>query len=63
MIHGKAAKMLGGIKAPRDATFDGITLGALVGKMAAEHGYIAAVAPDLRMSLARAGWRRRRPNA
>lgn len=47
VIHGKAAKMLGGIKAPRDATFDGITLGALVAKMAKEHGYIAAVAPDL----------------
>lgn len=47
VIHGKAAKMLGGIKAPRDATFDGITLGALVAKMAAEHGYIPAVSPAL----------------
>lgn len=47
VIHGKAAKMLGGIKAPRDATFDGVTLGALVTKMAAEHGYIPAVSPAL----------------
>jgi phage protein D len=47
VIHGKAAKMLGGIKAPRDAIFDGITLGVLVAKMATEHGYIAAVSPDL----------------
>lgn len=47
VIHAKAAKMLGGIKAPRDATFDGITLGGLVDKMAAEHGYIAAVSPAL----------------
>lgn len=47
VIHGKAAKMLGGIKAPRDATFDGVTLGALVAKMAAEHGYIPAVSPAL----------------
>lgn len=43
VIHGKAAKMLGGIKAPRDATFDGITFGALVAKMAKEHGYTPAV--------------------
>lgn len=47
VIHGKAAKMLGGIKAPRDATFDDITFGGLVTKMAAEHGYIPAVSPDL----------------
>lgn len=43
VIHGKAAKMLGGIKAPRDATFDGITFGDLVAKMAKEHGYTPAV--------------------
>lgn len=47
VIHGKAAKMLGGIKAPRDATFDGMSMGGLVAKMAAEHGYIPAVSPDL----------------
>ncbi|TWC12024.1 hypothetical protein FBY06_14028 [Pseudomonas sp. SJZ085] len=47
VIHGKAAKMLGGIKSPKDATFDDMTLGALVAKIAKEHGYEAAVAPEL----------------
>lgn len=47
VIHGKAAKMMGKIKEPRDRTFDNVTLGALVGKIAAAHGYTPAVSPKL----------------
>lgn len=47
VIHGKAAKMMGGIKSPQDATFDDITLGDLVAKVAKAHGYAPAVAPSL----------------
>lgn len=47
VIHGKAAKMMGAIKSPRDATFDDITLGDLVAKMASEHGYKPAVSSEL----------------
>ena len=46
-IHGKAAKMKGSIKSPRDATFDDITFGALVRKIASAHGYQPAISPEL----------------
>lgn len=46
-IHGKAAKMKGGIKAPRDATFDNITLGGLLDRIAAAHGYEPAISAEL----------------
>ncbi|MCF1459023.1 MAG: hypothetical protein LPH21_16185, partial [Shewanella sp.] len=46
-IHAKAAKFKGSYKAPRDATFDDITLGQLVQQMADAHNYEAAVSPAL----------------
>jgi len=47
VIHGKAAKMKSTIKAPRDASHDEVTLGALVAQIAERNGYQAAVAPAL----------------
>lgn len=47
VIHGKAAKMSTAFKAPRDRTYDDITLGALVEQIAASHGYEPAVADAL----------------
>ena len=46
-IHGKASKMKGSFKAPKDATFDDITLGDLVQQMATAHNYQPAIAPEL----------------
>lgn len=46
-IHAKAAKMKGSIKAPRDATFDDVTLADLVQQIAAAHNYEPAVAEEL----------------
>lgn len=47
VIHGKAAKMSTAFKAPRDRTYDDITLGALVEQIASAHGYEPAVADAL----------------
>lgn len=47
VIHGKAARMMGQIKSPKDATYDNITLGALVAKIAGAHGYTPAVSAAL----------------
>lgn len=47
VIHGKAAKMSTAFKAPRDRTYDSITLGELVEQIATRHGYEPAVADTL----------------
>lgn len=47
VIHGKAAKMSTAFKAPRDRTYDDITLGTLVAQIAAAHGYEPAVSEAL----------------
>lgn len=47
VIHGKAAKMSTAFKAPRDRTYDDITLGALVEQIAEAHGYEPAVSEAL----------------
>ena len=47
VIHGKAAKMSSSFKAPRDRTYDDITLGELVRQIAEAHGYEPAVAEAL----------------
>ncbi|CAA0097524.1 Uncharacterised protein [BD1-7 clade bacterium] len=44
-IHGKAANMVGGLKAPRDQSYHDITLGQLLTTIAKRHGYTAAI-PD-----------------
>jgi len=46
-IHAKAVKMKGSLKAPKDETFDNITLGDLAAKIAASHGYDVKVSPEL----------------
>ena len=46
-IHGKAARMKGSLKAPKDASYDDISLGDLVGKIADTHGYEAAISDTL----------------
>ncbi len=46
-IHGKASKLKGSFKAPKDATFDDITLGDLVQQIAEAHSYEPAIAPEL----------------
>jgi phage protein D len=46
-IHGKASKLKGSFKAPKDATFDDITLGDLVQQIAGAHSYEPAIAPEL----------------
>ncbi|MFH0289504.1 contractile injection system protein, VgrG/Pvc8 family [Vibrio owensii] len=46
-IHGKASKLKGSFKAPKDATFDDITLGDLVQQIAVAHSYEPAIAPEL----------------
>lgn len=46
-IHAKAARMKQSYKAPRDRTYDNITIGALVEQVAARHGFLPAVSPDL----------------
>ncbi|WP_372830504.1 contractile injection system protein, VgrG/Pvc8 family [Pontibacterium sp.] len=45
-IHGKAAKMKGSLKAPRNASYDKITLQALVDQIAQRHGYTPKVSAD-----------------
>ncbi len=47
VIHGKAAKMSSSFKAPRDRTYDDITLGELVRQIAEAHGYEPAVTDAL----------------
>lgn len=47
VIHGKAAKMSGAFKAPRDRTYDDITFGQLVEQIATAHGYEPAVSEAL----------------
>jgi phage protein D len=47
MIRANAANMTGGIKAPKERSFDGITLGNLVRTIAGEHGLEPAVAAEL----------------
>jgi phage protein D len=46
-IHAKAIKMKGSLKAPQDFTYDDITFGALVDKVANRHGYESKVASGL----------------
>lgn len=46
-IHGKAVSMKGSLKAPKDRTFDNITLGDLLSQAAELHGYEAKISPDL----------------
>lgn len=46
-IHAKAAKLSGSFKAPKDATFDDITLGELVQQIAKAHHYEPAIASEL----------------
>lgn len=47
VIHGKAARMSTAFKAPRDRTYDDITLGELVEQIATAHGYEPAVSEAL----------------
>lgn len=47
VIHAKAAKMTSAFKAPRDRTYDDITLGDLVGQIAKANGYESAVSEAL----------------
>ncbi len=46
-IHGKAAKMKASFKAPRDASFDDITLGALVEQIAGAHQFEPVISDTL----------------
>ena len=46
-IHGKAANMMGSLKAPRSATYDDIELGELLTVIAHRHGYTAVISPAL----------------
>jgi uncharacterized protein len=46
-ISANAADMTGTIKAPKERSFHGVTLGAIVYTVAAENGLIPAVAPEL----------------
>ncbi|MFW1108918.1 contractile injection system protein, VgrG/Pvc8 family [Vibrio parahaemolyticus] len=46
-IKAKAAQMKKSIKAPRDGSFDNVTLGELVNEIAARHGYESAVSPAM----------------
>ena len=47
VIHGKATRMKGSLKAPKDASYDDITFGDLVEQIASAHGYSAAVSDEL----------------
>lgn len=47
-ISGKAADMKGGLKSPKTRSFEDITLGDLVSKLASEHGLKSAVSDDLK---------------
>ena len=46
-IHGKAARMKGSLKAPKDASYDDVTFGDLVEQIAQAHGYEAAISDTL----------------
>lgn len=46
-IHGKAVKMKGSLKAPKDETFDNVTLGELAASIANNHGYDVNVSDDM----------------
>lgn len=46
-IHGKAADMLNGLKAPRDQSYDEITLSDLVSIIANRHGYEPMINSDV----------------
>lgn len=46
-IHGKAADMMGSLKAPKSATYDDITLGGLLQTIAKHHGYTPVISPAL----------------
>lgn len=46
-IHGKAADMMGSLKAPKSATYDDITLGSLLQTIAKHHGYTPVISPVL----------------
>ncbi len=46
-IHGKASNMKNSFKAPRDDSYDNITLGALVEQVAARHNYEPVTSPPL----------------
>ncbi|EGR2744180.1 hypothetical protein CFE14_RS15905 [Vibrio parahaemolyticus] len=47
MIKAQASQMKQSLKAPRDASFDNVTLGQLAEEIAARHGYQAAVSPEM----------------
>ncbi|MCG9780475.1 contractile injection system protein, VgrG/Pvc8 family [Photobacterium damselae] len=47
VIKAKAAKIKQGIKAPRDASYDNVTLGDLANQIAKRHGYQPAVASEM----------------
>ena len=46
-IHGKAADMLGSLKAPRDESYHDTTLGELLQTITARHGYQSVIAEQL----------------
>jgi hypothetical protein len=46
-IHGKASNMKSSFKAPKDASFDNISFGDLVGQIANAHNYTPAIADEL----------------
>lgn len=46
-IHGKAAKMKGSLLAPKEATFDDVSLGDLLSGIAQAHGYDPVISPAL----------------
>ncbi|MGV6840162.1 MAG: contractile injection system protein, VgrG/Pvc8 family [Planktomarina sp.] len=50
-IEAKAADMKSGLKSPKTRSFEHITLGGLVAKIAAEHGLKSAVSEDLNSVL------------
>jgi len=47
IIKAQSAQMKSSLKAPRDASYDDITLGALAGQLAQSHGYQAAVSDEM----------------
>lgn len=46
-IHGKAARMMGSLKSPKDVTYDNITFGELLTTIAQLHEYEPAIHDDL----------------
>lgn len=46
-IHGKAAKLKQSFKAPKDASFDDVTLGELVNQIASEHDFQPVISNSL----------------